>query len=322
MALFGTNGVRGTANEYITPEMAVNVARSLGTYMGSKGTVAIGSDTRISGRMLKSAAIAGALSTGLRVIDVGTAPTPSIQYYVRDFADAGIVISASHNKYFDNGIKFFDGSGSKLSDDVERQIEERLREPAITLELQSLGKAKRIDTARVRYLEFCAHSLPEGVDLSGLKIVFDGANGAGYKVGPRALGNLGGEVIPIGCSPNGMNINDRCGSTYPEAMQAEVVSRGADVGIALDGDADRVLIVDEKGKVVDGDQLMALIATFWRNHDRLRGGGLVTTVVSGDVGSVRAAVEAGANAASQVGELVSSHVIPRPAEGLVDVFLT
>ncbi len=211
---------------------------------------------------------------------LGPLPTPGIARLTQEFqADLGVVISASHNRFFDNGIKFFDGSGSKLSDDIEREIEQRLREPAITLESQSLGSAKRIDTARTRYQEFCAASMPEGIDLAGLKIVFDGANGAGYKVGPRTLSNLGAEVIPIGCSPNGRNINDGCGSTHSELLQLTVPAVKADVGIALDGDGDRVVMADEKGALVDGDQLLFVLATARKEQGALHGP-VVGTVMS------------------------------------------
>ena len=207
-------------------------------------------------------------------------PTPGIARLTQEFsADLGVVISASHNPYFDNGIKFFDRSGSKLTDDVERQIEAHLQNPAITLESQSLGKAKRIDTARVRYQEFCAASMADGTDLEGLKIVFDGANGAGYKVGPRTLGNLGADVIPIGCSPNGKNINDGCGSTEPDLLQLTVPTLKADAGVALDGDGDRLVMVDESGQLIDGDQLLYILAMARHRKGELTGP-VVGTVMS------------------------------------------
>ena len=279
---FGTDGVRGrVGKDPMTADFAMRLASAAAQVLVPQGgTVVIGKDTRLSGYMFESALEAGFVAAGADVLLLGPLPTPGIARLTQEFgADLGVVISASHNAYVDNGIKFFDGRGSKLSDDIERQIEERLREPAITLESQSLGKAKRIDTARVRYLEFCAHSLPEGVDLSGLKIVFDGANGAGYKVGPRALGNLGGEVIPIGCSPNGMNINDGCGSTHPDLLQLTVPAVKADVGIALDGDGDRVVMVDEAGVPVDGDQLLYVLATARKQKGVLQGP-VVGTVMS------------------------------------------
>ena len=194
-------------------------------------------------------------------------------------ADLGVVISASHNPYFDNGIKFFDANGSKLTDDVELEIESHLGKPAITLESSALGKAKRIDTARVRYQEFCESTYPSGMNLDGIKVVFDGANGAGYKVGPRTLGHLGADVIPIGCSPNGRNINDGCGTTHPELLQLTVPALHADVGVALDGDGDRVLMVDEAGHLIDGDQLLYILATSRHREGRLTGP-VVGTVMS------------------------------------------
>jgi phosphoglucosamine mutase len=230
--------------------------------------------------MFESALEAGFVAAGADVLLLGPLPTPGIARLTQEFnADLGVVISASHNAFFDNGIKFFDGTGSKLTDAIEHEIEERLKAPAITLESQALGKAKRIDTARIRYQEFCAHSMPEGVDLDGLKIVFDGANGAGYKVGPRTLGALGAEVIPIGCSPNGKNINDGCGSTHPELMQLTVPAVKADVGVALDGDGDRVLLVDEQGTLIDGDQLLFILATSRKDNGGLEGP-VVGTVMS------------------------------------------
>jgi phosphoglucosamine mutase len=207
-------------------------------------------------------------------------PTPGIARLTQEFeADLGVVISASHNPYSDNGIKFFDRSGSKLTDETERKIEEQLKNPAITLGSQFLGKAKRIDTARTRYQDFCAASMPDGVDLQGLKIVFDGANGAGYKVGPRTLAKLGAEVIPIGCSPNGMNINDGCGSTEPGLLQLTVPTLHADVGVALDGDGDRLIMIDENGELIDGDQLLYILATARHKVGQLQGP-VVGTVMS------------------------------------------
>jgi phosphoglucosamine mutase len=211
---------------------------------------------------------------------LGPLPTPGIAVLTQDFnADLGVVISASHNAYYDNGIKFFDGAGSKLTDDVEREIESQLEKPAITLESQSLGKAKRIDSARIRYQEFCAATFPSNLTLDGLKIVFDGANGAGYKVGPRTLTDLGAEVIPIGCSPNGRNINDGCGSTHPDLLQTTVPAIGANVGIALDGDGDRVVMIDEDGQLIDGDQLLYIVATARKESGQLKGP-VVGTVMS------------------------------------------
>ncbi len=279
---FGTDGVRGrVGNDPMTADFAMRLASAAAQVLVPRGgTVVIGKDTRLSGYMFESALEAGFVAGGADVLLLGPLPTPGIARLTQEFdADLGVVISASHNPYVDNGIKFFDRHGSKLSDEIERQIEARLREPAITLESQLLGKAKRIDTARVRYQEFCAGSLSDGVDLSGLKIVFDGANGAGYKVGPRTLSSLGAEVIPIGCSPNGMNINDGCGSTHPDLLQLTVPAVKADVGIALDGDGDRVVMVDEAGNLVDGDQLLYVLATARKNRGVLAGP-VVGTVMS------------------------------------------
>ena len=279
---FGTDGVRGTVgSDPMTADFAMRLASAAAQVLVPRGgTVVIGKDTRLSGYMFESALEAGFVAAGADVLLLGPLPTPGIARLTQEFdADLGVVISASHNRFMDNGIKFFDAQGAKLSDDIERQIEERLREPAITLASQALGKAKRIDTARIRYQEFCAASMPDGIDLEGLKIVFDGANGAGYKVGPRTLANLGAEVIPIGCSPNGRNINDGCGSTHPDLLQLTVPAVKADVGIALDGDGDRVVMVDEQGSLVDGDQLLYVLATARQDKGGL-GGPVVGTVMS------------------------------------------
>lgn len=274
---FGTDGVRGTVgNDPMTADFALRLASATTQVLVPKGgTVVIGKDTRLSGYMFESALEAGFVAAGADVLLLGPLPTPGIAFLTQEFdADLGVVISASHNSFSDNGIKFFDRSGSKLTDDIERQIEEQLNNRAITLGSQALGKAKRIDTARSRYQEFCAASMPEGVDLEGIKIVFDGANGAGYKVGPRTLANLGAEVIPIGCSPNGRNINAGCGSTEPGLLQMTVPAVKADVGVALDGDGDRVVMVDENGDLIDGDQLLYVLAMSRKDK-----GGLVGPVV-------------------------------------------
>jgi phosphoglucosamine mutase len=279
---FGTDGVRGTVgNDPMTADFAMRLASAAAQVLVPKGgTVVIGKDTRLSGYMFESALEAGFVAAGADVLLLGPLPTPGIARLTQEMgADLGVVISASHNAFFDNGIKFFDGTGSKLTDEIEHQIEEHLKNPAITLESQSLGKAKRIDTALIRYEEFCAASMPDGVDLEGLKIVYDGANGAGYKVGPRTLANLGAEVIPIGCSPNGRNINDGCGSTAPDLLQLTVPALRANVGFALDGDGDRVLMVDENGNLVDGDQLLFVLATARKNGGVLKGP-VVGTVMS------------------------------------------
>ncbi len=279
---FGTDGVRGTVgSDPMTADFAMRLASAAAQVLVPRGgTVVIGKDTRLSGYMFESALEAGFVAAGADVLLLGPLPTPGIARLTQEFdADLGVVISASHNKFFDNGIKFFDGSGSKLSDEIEREIEEKLTHPAITLESQALGKAKRIDTARIRYQEFCAASVPRGTDLSGIKIVFDGANGAGYKVGPRTLGVLGADVVPIGCSPNGKNINEGCGSTQPDLLQLTVPALKADVGVALDGDGDRVVMVDECGRLVDGDQLLFVLATARKEKGGLQGP-VVGTVMS------------------------------------------
>jgi len=280
--VFGTDGVRGTVGaEPMTVDFAMRLASAAAQVLAPEGgTVVIGKDTRLSGYMFESALEAGFVAAGVDVLLIGPLPTPGIAQLTQQLsADLGVVISASHNLYDDNGIKFFDRCGSKLSDKVERQIESQLKNPAITRESSALGKAKRIDTARIRYQDFCASTFPEDLNLEGVKVVFDGANGAGYKVGPRTIANIGAEVIPIGCSPNGRNINDGCGSTCPELLQLTVPAVKADVGIALDGDGDRVVMVDESGNLVDGDQLLYVLATARKLEGRLKGP-VVGTVMS------------------------------------------
>lgn len=279
---FGTDGIRGkVGSDPMTADFAMRLASAAAQVLVPRGgTVVIGKDTRLSGYMFESALEAGFVAAGADVLLIGPLPTPGIARLTQEFeADLGVVISASHNVYSDNGIKFFDRCGSKLTDEIELKIEEHLKNPAITLESQSLGKAKRIDTARIRYQDFCAQSMPDGVDLDGMKVVFDGANGAGYKVGPRTLANLRAEVIPIGCSPNGMNINDGCGSMEPALLQMTVPGVRADVGVALDGDGDRLIMVDENGELIDGDQLLYILATARQRQGRLTGP-VVGTVMS------------------------------------------
>jgi len=279
---FGTDGVRGMVGaDPMTVDFAIRLASAAAQVLVPEGgVVVIGKDTRVSGYMFESALEAGFIAAGADVLLLGPLPTPGIARLTQEFeADLGVVISASHNPYVDNGIKFFDGSGSKLNDDVEREIEAQLEGLPITRESSKLGKAQRIDTARIRYQEFAASTFPEDLGLDGVKIVFDGANGAGYKVGPRTLANLGAEVIPIGCSPNGRNINDGCGSTNPELLQLTVPAVKADVGVAIDGDGDRVVMVDEQGNLVDGDQLLYILATA-RQRDGLLKGPVVGTVMS------------------------------------------
>jgi phosphoglucosamine mutase len=244
------------------------------------GTVLIGKDTRLSGYMFEAALEAGFVAAGVNVMLIGPLPTPGIAYMTRRFnCDFGVVISASHNLYDDNGIKFFDATGGKLSDELEERIEEELEKPPSTRESQKLGRATRVDRSRTHYQEFCASTLPKGTDLSGLKIVIDCANGAAYKVGPRILADLGAEIVPIGCSPNGRNINDGCGSTQPDLLQLTVPGVRANVGLALDGDGDRLVMVDHFGRIVDGDQLLYVIAKARKLEGALRGP-VVGTVMS------------------------------------------
>ena len=279
---FGTDGVRGpVGNDPMSADFALRLASAAAQVLVPEGgTVLIGKDTRLSGYMFESALEAGFVAAGASVLLLGPLPTPGIAYLTQQFkADLGVVISASHNLYQDNGIKFFDGSGAKLTDAQETEIEKFLARPAITLESHKLGRAKRIDSARIRYQEFCASTFPKELSLDGVKIVFDGANGAGYKVGPRTLGELGAEVIPIGCSPNGRNINAGCGSTNPALLQQTVPAVQANVGIAIDGDGDRVVMVDENGALVDGDQLLYILASERKRQGRLQGP-VVGTVMS------------------------------------------
>jgi phosphoglucosamine mutase len=279
---FGTDGVRGTVGaDPMSAEFALRLASAAAQVLVPEGgKVLIGKDTRVSGYRFESALEAGFVAAGVDVLLIGPLPTPGIANLTQVFdCDLGVVISASHNPYDDNGIKFFDGRGAKLSDDVEQQIESLLGNPAITRESSRLGRAVRIDTARERYQDFCRSTFPDDLDLDGVKIVFDGANGAGYKVGPRTLNELGANVITIGCSPNGRNINHECGSTHPELLQKTVVAVEAAVGIALDGDGDRVVMVDEKGEIVDGDQLLYVLATARKAEGALTGP-VVGTVMS------------------------------------------
>ena len=279
---FGTDGIRGLVGaDPMSADFALRLASAAAQVLVPEGgTVLIGKDTRLSGYMFESALEAGFVAAGADVLLLGPLPTPGIAVLTQEFkANLGVVISASHNPYYDNGIKFFDGAGAKLSDEVEKEIEKVLKKPAITLESGKLGRAKRIDTARSRYQEFCAATFPDELDLDGMKVVFDGANGAGYKVGPRTLNDLGADVITIGCSPNGRNINDGCGSTEPALLQKTVPAVEANVGIALDGDGDRVVMVDEKGQITDGDQLLYILAISRKAEGKLRGP-VVGTVMS------------------------------------------
>jgi phosphoglucosamine mutase len=271
---FGTDGIRGRVGEHpMTAEFALRLASSAARVLAPDGgRVVIGKDTRVSGYMFESALEAGFVAAGMDVLMLGPLPTPAIAHMTQALgADLGVVISASHNPYYDNGIKFFDRQGSKLSDIVEEQIERHLAEPAITRDSQSLGRAKRIETAGEQYQQFCISTVPAALRLDGLKVVVDCSHGAGYKVAPRALSELGAEIIPIGCSPNGRNINDGCGSTYPQLLTLTVKGVGADIGIAFDGDGDRVMMVDHLGNLVDGDQLLYVLATDRRARHELVG---------------------------------------------------
>jgi phosphoglucosamine mutase len=279
---FGTDGIRGRVGEEpLTADFALRLANAAARATGlSRGKVVIGKDTRLSGYMFESALEAGFVSAGFDVFMTGPLPTPGIAYLTQKFgADMGVVISASHNQYFDNGIKFFDGAGAKLSDETEAKIERMTLEGAITRDSAELGKAKRIDSALAQYEEFLLASFPADVNLEGLKLVVDCAHGATYKVAPRVLSELGAEIIPIGCSPNGRNINAGCGSTHPELLQTTVRGVGAHLGLALDGDGDRVVMVDHEGNVVDGDQLLYLLA-LGRKRDGLLKGPVVGTVMT------------------------------------------
>jgi phosphoglucosamine mutase len=284
--LFGTDGIRGTANsEPMTPETALKVAMAVGESLQNgthKHLVVIGKDTRLSGYMLEPALTAGFITMGMDVVLVGPLPTPAIAMLTRSLrADIGVVISASHNPFADNGIKLFGPDGYKLSDDFERRIEASLaRGPTRRAKPNELGRAKRLDDAAGRYIEFVKQSFPKGLRLDGLRVVVDCAHGAAYKVAPTVFWELGAEVFPIADEPDGFNINRECGALAPEMMRREVLARRADIGIALDGDADRLIMADERGVILDGDQLMALIAkNLWRG-ERLAGNALVATVMS------------------------------------------
>jgi len=271
---FGTDGVRGRVGEHpMTVDFALRLASAAARVLApGGGTVLIGKDTRLSGYMFEAALEAGFVAAGVNVLLIGPLPTPGIAYLTRRFeCSFGVVISASHNRYEDNGIKFFDATGGKLSDELEERIEDLLDAVPVTRASRELGRAKRVDTSRTYYQDFCRSVLPANVDLAGLKIVVDCANGAAYKVAPRTLADLGADIVPIGCSPNGRNINDGCGSTAPELLQLTVPGVGADVGIGLDGDGDRVLMVDHLGRIVDGDQLLYVIGTALHEGGALRG---------------------------------------------------
>jgi phosphoglucosamine mutase len=286
--LFGTDGVRGLANsEPITAETALKLALAAGAHFtrGShRHRVIIGKDTRLSGYMLETALTSGFLSMGMDVMLLGPMPTPAVGMLTRSMrADLGVMISASHNPYEDNGIKLFGPDGFKLNDGIETEIETRLANNDLSKSLApsaELGRAKRIDDAPGRYIEFVKSSFPKGMSLEGLKVVIDCAHGAAYRVAPTVLWELGADVIPVGVEPNGTNINRDCGAVHPEALKSIVRERGADIGVSLDGDADRLIVVDERGQVIDGDQLMAVIARSWNDSGRLKNGSVTATVMS------------------------------------------
>jgi len=286
--MFGTDGIRGRANSLpMTAGMAMRVAMAAGLHFredhGRRPLAVIGKDTRLSGYMLESAMVSGFTSIGIDVVQVGPMPTPAVAILTRSLrADLGVMISASHNPFQDNGIKLFGPDGYKLSDTVEAEIEswcDRIEEKDLAGP-RDLGRARRLDDVQGRYIEVAKGTFPRGLRLDGLKIVLDCANGAAYRVAPRVLYELGADVVTIGVDPNGFNINDKVGATAPAAMRAKVIETGANLGIALDGDADRLILSDETGRVVDGDQIMALIAKSWADEDRLTGGGIVATVMS------------------------------------------
>ena len=283
---FGTDGIRGRANKVITPELALRVGQAAGLMFKNgdhRHRVLIGKDTRLSGYMIETALVAGFTSVGMDVLLTGPIPTPAVGVLARSMrADLGVMISASHNPFDDNGIKLFGPDGFKLSDEVEGKIEKLLDSDLSTklAKSEDLGRAKRIDGVQDRYIEFAKLTLPRAINFEGLRVVIDCANGAAYKVAPGALWEMGADVIAIGVEPDGMNINKDCGSTDLAALQRKVREMRADIGIALDGDADRVMIVDERGHVVDGDQLLAVIAESWKEDGRLQRPGVVATVMS------------------------------------------
>jgi phosphoglucosamine mutase len=295
---FGTDGIRGRANGVITPELALKVGQAAGLVFrrgDHRHRVLIGKDTRLSGYMIETALVAGFTSVGVDVLLTGPIPTPAVGMLTRSMrADLGVMISASHNPYDDNGIKLFGPDGFKLSDEIELEIE-KLIDGGMVKQLASpaaLGRARRIDGVQDRYIEFAKRTLPKNLSLEGLRIVIDCANGAGYRVAPEALKELDAEVIAIGVEPDGFNINHECGSTEPAALCQKIKEMRADIGIALDGDADRVLIADERGRIVDGDQLLAVIAESWKADGLLAKPAIVATVMS-NLGLERYLAQAG-----------------------------
>lgn len=288
MKLFGTDGIRGKAGEKVSAAVALRVAMATGIYFRpfvKTNKIVVGKDTRRSGYMIENAIVAGLTAVGYDVVQVGPMPTPAIAFLTEDMrCDAGIMISASHNPYYDNGIKFFDAKGSKLSRDVEAQIES-IYEDLERLEREQkrdefIGKSKRIDDVIGRYIVHIKNSFPAGRTLSGIRVVVDCANGAGYKVAPTILSELGADVVVSGNQPSGININEGCGAMHPSHLSSEVLKYRADIGVALDGDADRVIVVDEKGKVVDGDKLLGILAVYMKSRSLLANDMMVTTVMS------------------------------------------
>lgn len=334
--IFGTDGIRSKANTgYITPENVMKLAISVTNYyksinhksVNNKFTVVIGKDTRLSGYMLEPALTAGFIAAGANVDLLGPIPTPGVAFMTRSLrADLGVVISASHNPYYDNGIKFFNSNGFKISQKDELEISRIFNSEQILSSSENMGKARRIDDAAGRYVEFVKSSFPKNLSLSGLKIVVDTANGAAYKIAPQIFWELGAEIIKIGDNPNGININQDCGATHTELLQKSVLENKADIGIALDGDADRLIVVDELGNVVDGDYIIAAIAKNWKESEKLRGSNIVTTtmtnlamekylnsiglnLIRSDVGDkyvLQKMLEIGAN----IGGEKSGHIIP------------
>lgn len=287
--LFGTDGIRGLANtEPMTASTAQKAAMAAAVHFrataGRKPKVVIGKDTRLSGYMIENAMASGFLAMGMDVVFLGPLPTPAVSHLTRSLrADMGVMISASHNPYHDNGIKFFSSTGHKLSDAVEKEIEHYMQQVDFEKHFplpEEIGSAARLDDETGRYIEYLKSTFPENLSLKGLKIVVDCANGAAYKVAPKILWELGADIVPIGVSPNGFNINDKCGATDLSALQEKVVEEKADIGLALDGDADRLIVCDEKGQIVDGDQILALVATDMHKKNKLKNNGVVATVMS------------------------------------------
>ena len=283
---FGTDGIRGRANEFpMTAESALKIGMAAGQYFKNNtkkvNRVVIGKDTRLSGYMFENALTAGLTSMGMNVLLLGPVPTPAVGILTPSMrADLGIMISASHNPHEDNGIKFFGPDGFKLSDEAEQNIEELIGKDLRNVGLSDIGRAKRIEDGLFRYVERVKSSFPSGMRLDGMKVVIDCANGAGYRAAPEVLWELGADVIPVGVNPNGLNINKNCGSTNPQIAAEAVVSHGADVGICLDGDADRIILIDSEGNIADGDQIMGVIASRWFEDGLLTGSGIATTVMS------------------------------------------